>query len=53
MPLQMVVHEGGNEIIGMVVAIVHAQRQVDIRTLDRLFEQPRTQTFFEETVALP
>lgn len=31
---------------------MHAQRQADIRALDRLFEEPGTQAFFKETISL-
>lgn len=52
MPFQMIVHEGGDEIIGVIVAVVQAQRQADIRVFDRLFEQPWPQALFQETIGL-
>jgi hypothetical protein len=44
-PAQMIFHEGGNEEIGVVVAIPHMQRQRDVGVLAGLLEQPWTQAF--------
>ncbi len=52
MPLQMIVHEGRDEVVGVVVALMHAQRQADIGALDRLLEFPRREARLEKTVGL-
>src|SRR5690606_2885615 len=44
--------EGGDEVVGMVVALVHAQRKRDVGALDGLFEEPGTQALFQEAVGL-
>ncbi len=36
----------------MIVAFVQTQRHVDIRSVDRLFEQPGAQAVFEKAVRL-
>ncbi len=51
-PPEMVVHEGRDEIIGMVVTLVHSERKPDVRSFDGFFEQPWAQTVFEEAIRL-
>src|SRR5690606_6946750 len=50
MPAQMIFHEGGDEIIGMVVAFLHAQGEGDVRALARLCETPGPQPVLEKSV---
>ena len=52
MPLQVIIHKGRDEVIGMIVALMHAQRQADAGFLDCLLEQPGAQAIFEEAVGL-
>ncbi|MND66693.1 hypothetical protein D3C80_580920 [compost metagenome] len=52
MPAQVVVHEGGDEIVRVVVTLVHAERQADIGALHGFLEQPWAQTIFQKAVRL-
>ena len=52
MPGDMIGHEGGNEEIGMVVAIAHVERQRNIGLPARLFQEPWPQAVIEKTISL-
>ncbi len=50
---QMVVHEGRNEIVGMVVARLHAQIEADAGSFHRLGEKPGLEPVSRNESAMP
>ncbi len=49
----MIGHEAGDEVVGMIVAVLHPQGHGLVDFLAGRFEQMRAQLFFQELVGAP